>query len=113
MDLTGDCQHGKINSNNANYYDLIMMSQTNVPIRNYKNPQIYHHFPKKWQKKLGSHSLKLFSTTNRASYDDSGANSMSLFNKLFNNQNFNISENLVRIEIFKLKTKIDQATQKN
>ena len=40
--------YGKINSNNANYCDIIMMPKTNSPIHRYENPQIYYQPPKPW-----------------------------------------------------------------
>ena len=46
--------YGKIYSNNANYLDIIKMSQINAPIHSYQNSQIYYQRPKIWQKKFGN-----------------------------------------------------------
>ena len=40
--------YDKINSNNANYLDIIKMSQKLAPIYSYKNPRIYHQNLKNW-----------------------------------------------------------------
>ena len=67
-----------------------MMSQIQAPIHSYENPRIYYQYPKKWQKKLGSHGqkkLKHFSTTNRASCDDLELNPVPTYFNNLNNLN--------------------------
>ena len=45
--------YGKINSNNANYHDIIMRSKPKAPIHSYKNPGIYYKNDSgNWQKNL-------------------------------------------------------------
>ena len=50
--------YGKINSNNANYCDINMMSKLKAPIHDYKNPGIYYENDSgNWQKKFGNFYL--------------------------------------------------------
>ena len=61
---------GKINSNNANYHDIIMMPKTNAPIHSYESPQIYYQPPKSSVSFSFSFFGNLF-LKNDAPYDDS------------------------------------------
>ena len=65
--------YGKINSNNVNYYGIIMMSKTKAPIHSYKNQAVHYQngvMISKPSKSSKIFSFQHFSMTNEASYDD-------------------------------------------
>ena len=80
------------NSNNANYYGIIMMSQINAPIHSYKTLQIYYQRPKIWQKMFGNFFGIFFINfflANQTRYIDSDFNLRSPFNFNFENSKGN------------------------
>ena len=64
---------GKINYNNANYHDIIMIPKSNAPIHSYKNPRIYYQYCRNGEINGGANffgSLGNYFQPNKASYGD-------------------------------------------